>query len=267
MPTTNVGSGLYLIADGGGKVASAIVSAPDYTLGAVTLNGKIGYISADFVSPSPDAPGGLAAASLQIGTGTTYAAPSPKNALAAFTQLPPETNSSGAYTAGVDARDVTPLTGSTKIKASRANPLAWFEVLYADASPLSAPSAGYPIVGATQFFGYTCYTSTNRQAIVNHLGLILGQIAKNSANAAVSKAAFGGLTAVPGIIVQGNIAVVPTTWATAITKTFLSNTDNTTLQIQSMLTSVPAKGTPGSKGYVAQNDPVANSSCSGKTGA
>jgi len=267
MPTSNVGSGLYLIADGGGKVASAIVSAPDYTLGAVTLNGKIGYISADFVSPSPDAPGGLNAASLQIGgTGTTYAAPSPKNALAAFTQLPPETNSSGAYTAGTDTRQVTQLTGP-KANATRANPLAWFEVLYADANPLSAPSAGYPIVGATQFFGYTCYTSTNRQAIGNHLGLILGQIAKNSANTAVSKAAFGGLTANPGIIVQGNIAVVPTTWATAITKTFLSNADATGLHIQSMVTSVPAKGTPGARGYVAQNDPTANSSCSGKTGA
>jgi hypothetical protein len=101
----------------------------------------------------------------------------------------------------------------------------------------------------------------------NHLGLILGQINKNSANATISKSAFGGTTTVPGIVTQGNIGVVPTIWANAIAKTFLSNADNTGLHIQSALVSTPARGTVGTRGYVAQVNPTANSSCTGKTGS
>jgi len=226
LPAGNVGSGLYLIADGGGKVASALVSAPDYVLGGVKLNGKVGYISADFVQPSVDAPGGLQAAALQVANTASYALPTVSAALKGITQLPPESTATGTYQAG-DARLVNPVTGSTKVAATRANPLAWTDVLYADAANnLADPQAAlsYPISGTTQFFGYTCYKTDNRLAIVNSLGLQLGKIKKDSANVALGTGIFGGTspTAGIGIDVQSNIGIMPVAWQTAITNTFLS---------------------------------------------
>lgn len=231
LPTGAVGSGLYLVANGGGKVGQALVAPSDYPLHGVLLNGKVGYISADFIQPSVDAPGGLNAASLQVGStpGTTaasFAAPTIRNQLLAFTQLPPESDANGAYKPGTDTRLVNPVTGTTKVAATRDNPLAWVDVLYSDPNPLSAPATGYPIVGTTQYFGYTCYTSGNRTSLVEMLGLTLGQINKNSHGAVISKLTFGGSSPmVPGIDDQSNIAVVPAAWAAAITKTFLTNGD------------------------------------------
>ena len=100
-------------------------------------------------------------------------------------------------------------------------------MLYADSTnTLANPTVGYPITGTTQFFGYTCYTDASRQAMVNMLGLTLGQINKNATGTTISKAIFGGTApANPGIDVQANIGVVPAAWAFAITNTFLSKGD------------------------------------------
>lgn len=229
-PTGSQGSGLFIVTNGGGNVAKFIGLAPDYALNGVLLNGKVGYVSADAIKPSPDAPtaavGSVIGASLQVGTTILYAQPSVAKAVQAFgsaaTQiLPPESDSTGAYTPG-DTRLVRNAAGAS-VAATRDNPIAWTDVLYSGSNSLAAPADGYPMVGTTQFFGYTCYTATNRQQIVNLLGLALGGVKKNSAYGAVNPNTFKGTSPANfGIFSTGNIGIVPLAWQTAIIQTFLS---------------------------------------------
>lgn len=280
-PNGNVGTGLFLVANGSGRVASALAAAPDYLLHGVRLSGKVGYISADFVQPSVDAPGGLQAAALQVGNSTTitYAVPTIKAALTSFGGvLPPESTATGTYQAG-DTRQVHALGVTGTQNATRDNPIAWTDVLYSGTATLADPqiAAGYPIVGTTQVFLYTCYTSANRQSLGNTLGLLLGQINKNSANVTISKGIFGATTpTAPGVVDQSNLGILPAAWTKAIASTFLSRGDypgnaatstSTNLFIQDALVSKPASGTPGSRSYRAQVDPAANPNCAGLTGA
>lgn len=229
-PVGNQGSGLFTVTNGGGNVARFIGLAPDYALNGVTLNGKIGYVSADAIQPSPDAAPAAAGtavigASLSVGTTTGYAQPSVVSSVRAFgaaaTQiLPPESDAAGAYVPG-DTRTVRNAAGAS-VAATRDNPIAWTDVLYSGANTLAAPADGYPMVGTTQFFGYTCYTSGNRQQIVNMLGLAMGAVRRNSVYGSVAVGTFKGTNAASyGIFTQANIGVVPLAWQTAIAETFL----------------------------------------------
>lgn len=274
-PSGNQGSGLFTVTNGGGNVAKFIGLAPDYVLNGVTLNGKIGYVSADAIQPSPDAPaaavGSVVGASLQVGTTTGYAQPSVASAIKAFgaaaTQiLPPESDATGAYVTG-DTRTVRDATGAS-VAATRDNPIAWTDVLYSGTNSLAAPADGYPIVGTTQFFGYTCYTSGNRQQIVNLLGLALGAVKRNSTGGAVSPNTFKGTNpAMYGMFSQANIGVLPLAWQTAIVQTFLSNSTATpalgakNLWIQDVVEL--AKSTKTTPNPTSN----ANPTCTGKTGA
>ncbi|WP_204311139.1 hypothetical protein, partial [Klebsiella michiganensis] len=75
--------------------------APDYVSPSdptVKLNGKIGYIGADFIDGSPSAPGGLHAAALKNATTNLWHMPSAANATTAFgTILPPQSASDGSF--------------------------------------------------------------------------------------------------------------------------------------------------------------------------
>lgn len=280
-PVGNQGSGLFVVTNGGGNVARFIGVAPDYALNGVTLNGKIGYVSADAIQPSPDAAvaavGSVIGASLQVGTSVLYAQPSVAKALQAFgtgsTQiLPPESDSTGAYVTG-DTRLVRNAAGSS-VAATRDNPIAWTDVLYngvagsGGPNTLAAPDSGYPIVGTTQFFGYTCYTATNRQQIVNLLGLILGGVRRNSVAGSVNPNTFKGISPANfGIIPKGNIGIVPITWQTALIQTFLTKSvvspalgdKNLWIQdVPELARSTRLNPNPTSN---------ANPTCAGKTGA
>lgn len=276
------GSGLFVTADGGGKVAKYILIAPDHALNGVTLNGKIGYISADVIPPSPDAaavpsgaPAGtfLASALLQVGTSAGYAQPSLVQALKAFGTgstaiLPPESDANGAYLAG-DTRNVRSTTSSAT-PALRENPVAWTDVLYADngGNNLAAPLAGYPIVGTTQFFGYTCYTATNRQSIVEVLGLALGGVTRNSTNGAVSVNTFkGAASANIGIFDQANIGVLPIAWQKALIDTFLQKSADTTLAGKKLYIQDIVQRAKSVKTAPTPPESQANPDCSTKTGA
>ena len=295
-PVGNMGSGLFITANGSGALARAINLAPDYVLstanGSATLNGKVGYIGADFVVNSASAPTAsnqkVFAAALQVnGTGTLYAMPTAANGGLAFGSgttaiLPPQSNSTGAFT-GTDTRTVPLWAASGTGVATRDNPLAWTAVLYADPTKtLAAPVKGYPITGTTQFLGYTCYLPTNRLNVVEFLGLNLGKINKDSGNRAISTNTFKGTGAtLLGILAQSNIGVVPAAWQGAITETFLKkSTQKATvngasialatygnggngLWIQSkyLLTAADIDATP------KPTDVQPNPSCTGKTGA
>jgi ABC-type phosphate transport system substrate-binding protein len=272
------GSGLYIVANGGGNVAKAIVFAPDYVAAdGTTLNGKIGYISADYVQPSVDASSGLVAASLAT-SGTTFVAPTLANGLKAFgTVLPPESTATGTFQAG-DSR--TPIQGGT---ATRSNPLFWTDVLYQPGLTLAYPTAGYPITGTTQFFGYTCYaTPGNRLAVAEMLGALIGEIRKDASGTAIAAGAFNATSAVaPGIVPASSIGIVPKAWQTAIYNTFLISTGDaksedlwfTSGLLPTFTRPVAAKpatkanpsGTPAVPGKTTY--PTANPNCAGLAGA
>lgn len=253
------GSGLFLMADGSGRVRDAINFAPDYPSPgepAVLLNGKIGYISADFIANSPTGSNSLYAAALQVRSSSTYTMPTAANATAAFgTVLPPQSNANGTFT-NSDTRQVREQGGTTG-NARRTNPLAWYDVLYAGGAGLSDPSAGYAITGTTQFIGYTCYTQQNREHIVNFLGWNADSVTRSQNN--VNRA--GIFTGTGGLLAVSNIGALPTAWKTAIYKTFLVDSNESgagAVRLGSLNLWLQNKPTPGG---------VSNSTCSGVTGA
>lgn len=221
--------GLFMVANGTPAVRDAINLAPDHVSSVdanVSLNGKFGYVGADFVLPFPGA--ALASAALQQGTSTTYLMANAKNAALAFGTstsaiLPPQSAANGAYNTA-DARTViNPTTGAAEA-VDRANPLHWTAVLYADpANTLAAPVKGYPMTGTTMMLTYTCFAnSANRLAVADLVGLITGKAAKQAI--AINAGVFSSTSAtLPGITAQSGVAPLPAAWNAAISETFLKN--------------------------------------------
>ena len=227
-------AGLFMVADGSSGVRDAVnfQPAPGGQVNSVALNGKLGYIGADFVRPSTDAT--LFAAALQIGgAGSKYAVPTASSALAAFGNfLPPQTTAAnGAYNPN-DARTGPQRDGSGSVRIDRANPLHWLSVLYASSNnTLANPSVGYPITGTTQFVGYTCYANqATRLGVTLFLNAYMGNVKKTSANQNVSTNLFTSVNpSNPGLLAQLNVAPLPQSWRTAISDTFLRKSNNAAL--------------------------------------
>jgi hypothetical protein len=235
-------AGLFLVADGSGGVRDAINFQPEPAnrVGAVELNGKVGYIGSDFVKPSANAQ--LFSAALQIGgTGTKYASPTADQGILAFGQtryLPPQTTQvSGAYNAN-DQRTGPRRDGqSGTVPIDRANPLHWTSVLYSNPDEtLAAPRLGYPITGTTQYLGYTCYADpATRAAMVEFLSLYTGDIKKDSDGNPVSPNLITGTRAAAlGLLAQQNIAAMPTAWLNAISDTFLAKSRTAALAAKNL---------------------------------
>ena len=225
-PSGYRGSGLFLVADGDHGVRDAINFAPDYFLNGATLNGKIGYIGADYIVNSPTGSATLFAAALQMANTRTYLMPSAANALSAFGGIfPPESNGAGAYTQG-DTRIVR-RADNTNGPAKRENPLAWYDVLYSGAQSIANPVAGYALTGTTQFLGYTCYTPQNRQHMVNFLGWNTDAVTRDSVNndrsGLFTSTTMGSL----GLLATSNVGAMPTAWRSAIFRTFLFDSAST----------------------------------------
>jgi ABC-type phosphate transport system substrate-binding protein len=175
---------LYTLASGSGGVATAIHNAP----------GAIGYIGPDYALPAVVNTGantyGLNVADLQNSTaaGGAFEEPLPAAATAAFSSLSPPTG------------------------ASRSDPTAWVQST-ASTAPLANPQASgsYPIVGTTNFLGYTCYASL---ASVTELRNYL---------------TFGGTSAAQTILSNAGLAPLPnTTWGAAISSTFVTPSGSAT---------------------------------------
>ncbi|MEI6643494.1 MAG: substrate-binding domain-containing protein [Novosphingobium sp.] len=211
--------GKFGVVNGSSGVSAIINLAaekPSANEPSVLLNGKLGYISADFVVPAPDAV--LSSAALEIGTSTAtkkplFAMPTALNATAAFGTkiLPPESDKGGKYVKG----------GSF----SRSAPLDWVKALYDGDSQLSNPPVGYPITGTTQILTGTCFASPAvRNALVTVLTAKVGKLTFD--NKFGSKKALANLftstaTKTLGIPSQAGLATLPKAWNTAIYETFL----------------------------------------------
>lgn len=247
----NEAAGLFMLADGSTGVRDAINFAPDKaspSAANVLLNGKVGYIGADFVKPATGAT--LFSAALQSGSSlTTFKGPTPANATAAFGTaiLPPQsTATSGAYNRA-DAR-VSSITG---VAVDRANPRDWTDVLYSNpSSTLANPAAGYAITGTTQMLTYTCFAAKpTRLAVVNLLALATGKIGSNKAEIPFLNTIFTDTAATHlGIQAQNGIAPLPAGWRTAISETFLK------------------KSAQASNGYILGQIQVSNNATTGATG-
>lgn len=242
--------GLFMVADTSGGMAEAVEGLGNNTLIAssdatIKLNGKVTYIGADWVKPSPGRT--LFSAALQKGSSTAYVMPSAANATAAFgtTVLPPQTTAtSGAYNV-LDTRvvgAVNPLVAigsapnnGASVPLDRGNPLHWAAALYNPNVPITStlanPVTGYPITGVAFLLTSTCFAhpagtvpgnNARRFGIASMIQLQFGKITKNSVNGAVSANTFKGTGATAlGIIPQSNVAVPSGAWVNAITETFL----------------------------------------------
>jgi phosphate transport system substrate-binding protein len=274
-PSGANGSGRFLVADGSGRVASAILFAPDYASPSKTtvkLNGKIGYIGADFIDGSPTASTGLKAAALQgSNTSGNFVMPSAQNATNAFgtTILPPQSASDGTLSdATADTRQVRIYNNTTKStdlgNATRSNPLAWYDVLYAGTG-LANPSTGYPITGTTQLFAYTCYkadsTGSNATAMINFLAFSTDYVATLDGNGVNRMGVFtrnASTFANAGLLARSNIGALPDNWKHAIRQTFLVNSTETS----------SVNGTLGGYRLFFSNGGTSatNTTCTGKAG-
>ncbi|CAM8663094.1 substrate-binding domain-containing protein [Sphingobium cupriresistens] len=210
------GTGLFLLADGSGTVSKAIEADPDIGTSTYKVNGKIGYIGADFIANAKGASNKVFAAALSRPSDTaTFHLPSAANATDAFTGiLPPQSASTGAWQVA-DTRLVRNPTGGTDIQARRNNPLAWYDVLYVGGANLAAPTAGYPITGTTQALLNTCYKTNNFPHIVQWLGYNYGTPTTTFTNPTT------------GLLAKSNIAAVSDAWKRAVIQTFLVNSNET----------------------------------------
>ncbi|WP_373475815.1 substrate-binding domain-containing protein [Sphingorhabdus sp.] len=278
--------GLFTVSDGSSGVAEAIETTVNNaminsTTAGITLNGKFGYIGADFVKPV--AGRNLFSAAVQAGALPSYVMPSSLNASAAFgTILPPQsTAGSGAYSL-LDTRTlgstdpyliIDPVTNpATPI--NRANPLHWAAALYNPNVPitstLAAPAKGYPVTGVAFMLTYTCFkpansavpgNNANRFGIVQYMASTFGKITKSSVNTFVSPNTFKGPGATSiGILSQSNTAVPSAGWQNAITDTFLKkgpgalgllnlwiqdNYPTTALDVDGLVQATDQKSNPG----------------------
>lgn len=237
--------GLFLVADGSSGVAEAIQIATgnallDSTTTGIKLNGKFGYVGADFVAPVPGR--ALHSAALQKALTTAYVMPSAQNATAAFgTVLPPQTTAaSGAFNTA-DTRQLgqndpyAVISGSNPaVPVSRNNPAHWGAVIYNPNVPvnqtLAAPANGYPVTGASFFLTYTCFKPANaavpgnnakRFGVAEYVGALFGKVTKKSDNTALNANTFKGVGATSlGILTQSNTIVPSAAWTAAIWETF-----------------------------------------------
>ncbi|HEX3430742.1 MAG TPA: substrate-binding domain-containing protein [Rhizomicrobium sp.] len=171
---------------------------------------RIGYNGADYVMPfvrnSHTNNYALFSATLQNNAGA-WVAPSVKAVLAAFSVIqPPQSHSDGTY------------CSSCLNFGTRNDPGSWVQSL-SPTSKLADPTGktSYPIVGTTNFLGYSCYASSNVESnLVGQLNYV------ETANIN---------TATTGVLGKSGLGPLPAAWRTAIEETFINNADGLGLEI------------------------------------
>jgi phosphate transport system substrate-binding protein len=177
------------------------------------VQGRVGYVGADYVLPyvaeSQTNSYNLFSSAVENAKGQ-YVTVSPAAASIAFGSVqPPQTSSNGKYCAGCG-------------NGMRNDPTAWVEGL-SPSVPLANPTASgsYPIVGTTNYLGYTCYASTGVAATVRGI-LNYQETSKVTTN---SK---------KGILSLAGLSVLPKEWYKAIDDAFVTNKDKLNLEISSV---------------------------------
>ena len=198
LPASIVSS--FTLASGSSGVAALVNSTA----------GAIAYIGPDYVLPAVTNTGAntynLPAATLQNANGD-WTSPTAAAAAISFASIaPPQSDASGNYASGTTANGL------------RTNPQDWVQSTAATA-PIAKPTAAnaYPIVGTTNFVGYTCYSTQGSVNVLKGFLNFGGQPPVSSANTILSDAA---------------LAQLPSNWLNAINNTFvLNNGDAASLKL------------------------------------
>ena len=171
---------------------------------------RVGYVGADYVLPyvkkSQTNSYNLFSAALENAQ-NQFIAVSPAAALKAFgTTLPPQTTSKGKYCATCTQNGM------------RNDPTAWVEGLSPNV-PLANPqeSGAYPLVGTTNFLGYSCYKSAK---VLGNLTGQIGYVETQQIN--INK---------KGILGSAGLSPLPKAWTNAIDDAFITNKDKLGLQM------------------------------------
>ncbi len=211
---TNVQLGKFTLATGSGNLAKYVAFLAAPTSGQTLTQGNLAYIGSDFVAPANSVNGNntynLNSADLKNQSGKFEAA-NGANALTAFGSiLPPQSDSKGHY-------DLSSCANSSA--RCRVHPYDWVEPV-SKTSPLANPTAktAYPVVGTTNFLGYTCYTSPKVAKLVKSY---FTWYVKNVTVEEIPD----------GLLVKNGLASLPVAWRNAITETFLNNNSNLNLTI------------------------------------
>jgi len=193
-------AGKYTLADGSDGVAEyvAFTLNPDVTPGSTLIQGRVGYISPDYVLPASlftkATTARLLPAALMNASGK-WIDPTASAAALAFTGLPPQSNSDGTYNAADASTD-------------RTAPDQWVEAPHTT-SYLSDPSgsSAYPIVGTDNMLTYSCHTQSRLNTIKGFLNWY------ESSDAIVGT---------QGLLSSAGFAPLPKAWRKAITQTFIA---------------------------------------------
>lgn len=167
--------------------------------------GRLGYVGPDYVMPYVNHTGTnsfkLFSATLQNSHGN-WEDPTPSTALIAFGSIqPPQSDAKGNY------------CPSCLDWGMRNDPSAWVQGL-SPTSVLANPTASgaYPMVGTTNFLGYTCYANSKQKA-----NLVDEQLYLNTAKINNDSKS--------GILASAGLAPLPKQWRHAIGTTFIHDTD------------------------------------------
>jgi ABC-type phosphate transport system substrate-binding protein len=165
------------------------------------IQGRIGYVGPDYALPAVLSTNqnsyGLNTATLKNSLGQ-WIVPTPAAALKSFSVLSPPSGSAAT------------------------DPANWVQPI-ANTSPLGNPtvSGGYPIVGTTNFLGYTCYASSKNTTLITGM---IKYVESNLINTDTST----------GILAEAGLSPLPKAWTSAIEATFESNTSGLGLNISTV---------------------------------
>uniref|UniRef100_B0T7Q4 PBP domain-containing protein n=1 Tax=Caulobacter sp. (strain K31) TaxID=366602 RepID=B0T7Q4_CAUSK len=197
----------FTVAAGSDGVAKYIdfTAVPGLTAGDTLVQGRIGYVGNGYTLPYAANAGltfTLYNASLQNLAGN-FKEPTLTSANTTFgSNLPPQSKSTGVYDASVTAN------------GSRANPEDWVRV----GNLANPPSTvdGYPIVGTTNWIGYSCYAAGNIDVVRTASGGTQGFL-----NFVVDETVVDDTAGNSGILPSAGLAGLPAAWQRAIKQTFI----------------------------------------------
>jgi len=197
--------------------------APAATAGSVAVGGRIAYLSPDFALPSVS----------NLPTG---------NAFRGFALMTADVqNAAARFVAPTPASVTTALAAiAAPTGAAVSNPLAWVSspdaIVGGAPNPVTVPAGAtaYPIVGTTNWLGYTCYSSAAKQRAISQ------------ARIGFLSWLYGNNAAVKTVIESNGFALLPSPYRSAIVANFLTGTAGTNLQIRTRTASTAALCTVGS---------------------
>jgi phosphate transport system substrate-binding protein len=272
-------AGRFMVATGDLGVATAVAEEGSSLRASTnpngigfTLNGKLGYVSADYVVPTVTRINSIltnlhSAAVARFNSTTSFVIPNATNAKKAFsTVLPPQSSDNifgivngvrvlvspaGAFS--TDELRTSALGGTLQ----RSRPQDWTQALYPTAATgLANPVDGYPITGVTSLLTYSCFaTPAKRLAAANTIGLLIRKVTRDHVNSTVQS-----------VFQSPNIDIVPSSWTLAINETFLKKSSQVssgvTLGALNLWIQSAAPTSPATVASV-----TANPSCTSNVGA